>query len=31
LERAERAAVLIDAARYFGALRETLIKARCFC
>ncbi len=28
LERAERAAVLIDAARYFGALRETLIKAR---
>ena len=28
LERAERAAVLIDAARYFGALRETLITAR---
>ena len=28
LERAERAAVLIDAASYFGALREALIKAR---
>ena len=28
LERAERAAILIDAARYFGALREALIKAR---
>jgi phosphatidylserine/phosphatidylglycerophosphate/cardiolipin synthase-like enzyme/uncharacterized membrane protein YdjX (TVP38/TMEM64 family) len=28
LERAERAAVLIDAASYYGALREALIKAR---
>ena len=28
LERAERMAVLIDAAPYFGALRQTLIKAR---
>ncbi len=28
LERAERVAVLIDAARYFGALRETLLKAQ---
>ena len=27
LERAERAAVLIDAANYFGALREALLKA----
>jgi phospholipase D1/2 len=28
IERAERAAVLIDAACYFGALRKSLIKAR---
>ncbi|TMJ32652.1 MAG: hypothetical protein E6G96_05850 [Alphaproteobacteria bacterium] len=28
LERAERAALLIDAASYYGALREALIKAR---
>jgi phosphatidylserine/phosphatidylglycerophosphate/cardiolipin synthase-like enzyme/uncharacterized membrane protein YdjX (TVP38/TMEM64 family) len=28
LERAHRAAVLIDAGRYFGALREALIQAR---
>jgi phosphatidylserine/phosphatidylglycerophosphate/cardiolipin synthase-like enzyme/uncharacterized membrane protein YdjX (TVP38/TMEM64 family) len=28
VERAERAAVLIDAASYFGALREALLKAR---
>jgi hypothetical protein len=28
IERAERAAVLIDAACYFGALRKALIKAR---
>ena len=28
VERADRAAVLIDAASYFGALRKSLIKAR---
>jgi hypothetical protein len=28
LERARRAAVLIDAANYFGALREALLRAR---
>jgi phospholipase D1/2 len=28
LARAERAAVLIDAGRYFGALRQALIKAQ---